>query len=179
MSTDAQPDAWTGRVLSGATRSTMPELYPRSRAELLHAPAPVVALDTPRIGILEDARSDAARTLHLRVMLPAGTEIAGLTVAPDAHVTSATIQGKPFGAEPNDGWLDLAFFGPPATGLDLVLTAAATAQVTLRIVAQTRGLPADLASRLGPRPGDLMPAVVQWNPAAASDMTLVTSSFQL
>ena len=94
-------------------------------------------------------------------------------------MTSASVQGKHFGTERDDGWLDLAFFGPPASGLDFVLSTASGAPVTLRIVAQTRGLPADLAAPLGPRPPARMPLVVQWNPLRASDMTLVASSFQL
>jgi hypothetical protein len=178
ISSDTEPDAWTGRALSGSHRAKASEIFPRATGDLLEAPAPVVKLETPRIGILEDTRAGDSRTLRLRVTVPSGTEIAGLEISPDAHVTSASVEGKSF-SPVEDGWLDLAFFGPPGTGLELDLVSRATAPVDLHIVAQTRGLPAELASPFGPRPVDRMPAVVQWNALRASDMTLVTSTFQL
>jgi len=179
VSFDDAPDAWTGRALSGAKRQAMPALLPRSKNELLQAGAGLVAIDPPRIGVLADTRTALTRSLHLRVMLPAGTEIVELAVPPEAHVTDASVQGKHFAAEADDGWLDLAFFGPPPAGIELVLEAASTGTVPLRIIAQTRGLPATLAAPFGLRPADRMPEVIQWNDLGASDMTLVTTSFDL
>ena len=178
VSADPAPDEWTARALRGAHLAPVTHLFPRSTTEMLEAPAPATKLETPRIGVLEDARSGDTRTLRLRVTLPSGTEIVGLQVAPDAHVKSASVQGRSFGPE-EDAWLDLAFFGPPGDGLELDLEAASRGPVTLHIVAQTRGLPAELAAPLGSRPADRMPSVVQSNPLRASDMTLVASSFQL
>jgi len=179
VSFDAAPDAWTGHALSGAKRLTMPALLPRSKRDLLQAGAALVAIDPPRIGVLADTRTGPTRSLHLRVMLPTGTEIVELEVPPEAHVTDASVQGKRFGAETDDGWLDLAFFGPPAAGLELVLETVSTGPISLRIIAQTRGLPAALAVPFGPRPPDRMPEVSQSNHLGASDMTLVTTSFDL
>jgi hypothetical protein len=102
-----------------------------------------------------------------------------LEVPPDAHVTDASVQGKRFGAETDDGWLDLAFFGPPPSGIELDLETASTGTLALRIIAQTRGLPPALTEPFGPRPLDRMPEVIQWNDLGASDMTLVTTSFEL
>jgi hypothetical protein len=178
VSADQAPDQWTARALGGAQRTTVTHLFPRSTTEMLEAPAPATKLETPRIGILEDTRSGDTRSLRLRVTLPSGTEIVRLQVAPEAHVRSASVQGRSFGPEEN-GWLDLAFFGPPGDGLELDLGAASEGPVTLHIVAQTRGLPTELAAPLGRRPADRMPSVVQRNSLGASDMTLVTSSFQL
>jgi hypothetical protein len=94
-------------------------------------------------------------------------------------VTDASVQGKHFDTEAGDGWLDLAFFGPPATGIELGLDTASAGTVSLRIIAQLRGLPPELVAPLGPRPPDRMPAVIQWNRLGASDMTLVTTAFDL
>jgi hypothetical protein len=179
VSFDETADAWTERALSGAERRAMPALLPRSKGELLQAGAGLVPLDPPRIAVLADTNTGTARSLHLRVMLPPGTEIVELEVPPDAHVTNASVQGKPFAAETDDGWLDLAFFGPPASGLELVLETASAGTIPLHILAQTRGLPPELVAPLGPRPPDRMPEVVQWNRLEASDMTLVTTSFDL
>ncbi|HEY3819412.1 MAG TPA: M28 family peptidase [Polyangiaceae bacterium] len=179
VSFDDAPDSWTARALAGAKMEPMPALMPRSKRAVLQAKAGMVAVDPPRIGVLSDTRTEATRSLRLRVMLPAGTEIVELAVPPDAHVTEASVQGKRFGVEADDGWLDLAFFGPPAAGIELDLETATTGAVPLRIIAQTRGLPPDLAAPLGPRPADRMPEVIQWNDLGASDMTLVTTSFDL
>jgi hypothetical protein len=179
VSFDDAPDAWTGRALAGAERRAMPALLPRSKGVVLQAGAGLVSLDSPRIAVLADSHTETTRSLHVRVMLPAGTETVELEVPPDAHVTHASVQDRPFAAETDDGWLDLAFFGPPASGLELVLETASTGTIPLRIIAQTRGLPPELAAPLGPRPPDRMPEVIQWNRMAASDMTLVTTSFDL
>ena len=179
VSFDDAPDTWTGHALTGATKQAMPALLPRSKALLLQSAAGLVPIDPPRIAVLADTRTDLTRSLRLRVMLPAGTEIVELEVPPEAHVTAASVQGKSFAAEPDDGWLDLAFFGPPAAGIELDLETASTGTIPLRIIAQTRGLPASLVAPFGPRPPDRMPEVIQWNRLGASDMTLVTTSFDL
>ena len=40
LSTDDAPDAWTTRALAGARAGAVPELFSRSKRELLRAPAP-------------------------------------------------------------------------------------------------------------------------------------------
>jgi hypothetical protein len=183
LSFDGKPDDWTGRALSGARRAPLPALFPRSREPAWQAPAPRVALEQPAVELVSDARDGAKRTLHLHVSLPPGTEVATLDLPPEAHVASAAVQGIAFGTVPLDGWLELAFFGPPAEGLDLSLSLANVAEparrVVLTAVAQTRGLPPEVAAPLGPRPPDRMPAVVHMNAMHAGDMTLVASSFDL
>jgi hypothetical protein len=177
LSTDDAPDAWTTKALAGARAATAPELFPRSTRELLRASAPLVAVGRPAVNVVSDARDGGTRTLRLRVRPPAGAEVLSLSVPPDAHVASASVQGRPFSVEPEDGWLDLAYFGPPPEGLDVVLTTPASDPVALRVVAQIRGLPPGLGSLLGPRPADLMPAV-GWSTFRSSDMTLVDASFR-
>jgi hypothetical protein len=178
LSFDDTLDEWTRRVLSGASRSRLATLFPRSGTFAWQAPAPRVALGQPAVSVLSDAREGTKRTLRLHVSLPPGTESAVFNVPPDAHVVFASVQGIPFGAEPGDGWLELAFFGPPAEGLDLVLVAESR-RVLMTALAQARGLPPELAARLGPRPEDRMPAVTQWNTLQASDMTLAVAGFEL
>jgi hypothetical protein len=143
------------------------------------------------VEVLSDVREGDRRALTLHVTLPLGTEAASFEVPPEAHVVSANVQGRPFAPIAADGWLDLAFLGPPEDGLDLTLVTATssgtgrrertentTGGVRLTALAQTRGLPADLVAPLGPRPPDRM-AAVGWNPLHASDMTLAAASFDL
>jgi hypothetical protein len=178
VSFDDAADEWTGRALSEGKRTPARAFFPRTRRELLQAPAPVMSIEQPSIDVVTEARSANARTLRLHVTLPPGTEIAAFDVPAEAHVTSASVQGRPFSVEPGDGWLELVFFGPPAEGLDLVLATAPGTPVRVVALAQTRGLPPEAAAPLGPRPVDRMPAV-SWSPLYASDMTLAISAVDL
>jgi hypothetical protein len=179
LSFDDAPDEWAGRVLPGARLALLPALVPRSDEPAWQSPAPGVAIGQPAVELVSDTRDGAKRSLRLHVSLPPGTEIATFEVPPGARVASATVQGMPFGTVPRDGWIDLAFFGPPAEGLDLAIDADASRPIRLTAIAQTRGLPRELAASLSPRPPDRMPAVVQYNALCASDMTVVASSFDL
>jgi len=178
VSTDAAPDAWTATALATARRVAAPDLFPRSTREVLRAPAPPLVVGRPRVDVLSDARAGDRRTLHLRVRAPAGAEAVEVLAPPDARIASARVQDRAFSVEPQDGWLDLAYFGPPPEGLDLVLATDAAQPLSLRIVAQLRGLPRELQPTPGPRPADRMPAV-GGSSLRASDMTLVSSSVQL
>jgi hypothetical protein len=179
LSFDAAPDSWTDRVLSGATRAQLPALFPRLDMRAWQKPAPQVAIEKPAVQLLSDERDGSRRTLRARVSLPAGTEVALFDVPPEAHVLSASVQGIPFGTVPGDGWLELAFSGPPVEGLDLVIVAESDRPLHLTATAQTRGLPRELVAALAPRPPDRMPTVVQFSALMASDMTLAASSFDL
>jgi hypothetical protein len=179
LSFDETPDEWTARIMSGASRAPLPALFPRSGLSAWQKPAPRLALQRPAVEIVSDTRNGTQRTLRLHLTLPPDSEIAALDVPPEAQVVSASVQGIPFGNEPQDGWLELAFFGPPAEGLDLTIVAEAGRRIALTTVAQTRGLPQELAASLSPRPPDRMPAVVQGDALRASDMTLVAASFDL
>jgi hypothetical protein len=178
VSFDGAADDWTGRALSGAYQASLRSVFPRSSRYVWQTPAPRVALPAPRVEVVSDAREGGQRTLKLHVALPPGTEVAAFDVPPEAHVTSASVQGKPFAPVPQDGWLELAFFGPPEDGLDVTIVAAGAGSVPLTALAQTRGLPAEVAAPLGPRPPDRMPAVGS-NILRASDMTLTAASFAL
>jgi hypothetical protein len=179
FSFDAAPDAWTARALSGGSRASLAALFPRAEGTVLQAPAPRVALNGPKVEVTADTREGDRRTLRLHVTLPPGTEIAAFEAPPAAHIVTSRVQGRPFGVEPADGWLDLAFFGPPAEGLELELVAEAGAHIALSAVAETRGLPPELLAPLGPRPPDRMPEVGRWIRVRASDMTFAAASFDL
>lgn len=175
VSFDEALDEWTSRALSGAYRASLRGVFPRSERDAWQTPAPRAALTAPAVALVSESREGDRRTLRLHVTLPPGTEIAAFDVPPEAHVTAASVQGKPFAAL-TDGWLELAFFGPPEDGLDLTVVAGAAGGVPLTALAQTRGLPPELAAPLGPRPAGVMPAV-GWNALHSSDMTLVAASF--
>jgi hypothetical protein len=178
LSFDESADEWTTRALAGGRRAPSTPFFPRTHRNLLQGPAPATPIEQPTVEMLSDALVGSGRTLRLRLHLPPGTEIAGLQVPPDAHVKSASVQGRSFSAEPSDGWIDLGFFGPPDDGLDVVLVTTAVTPVRVVALAQTRGLPPAAAAPLGPRPADRMPEV-GWNPLYASDMTLAVAAFEL
>ncbi len=174
LSMEASADAWTAQVLGRATLEARPELNPRHpERRMLGAPAPMTAHRGPHISVLSDTTSESARTLRLHVSLAPGTEGVELFVPPVAKVRSARVEEASFGLA-GDGWLDLAYAGPPEDGLDFEVTTA-PGPVSLTVVAQSRGLPVGVG--LQPRPEALMPEVS--SPTRASDMTLTSSSFQL
>jgi hypothetical protein len=174
-STDRAPDAWTSSVLTGASRGPAPDVFPRWKRELLSAPAPLVDVGAPDVDLISDAHDGDTRTLRLHIGVPAGTEALSLSVPPAAHVTAASVEGRRFSTVPEDGWLDLVYFGPPPWGLDVTLTAPGAAPIPVHLLAQIRGLPAKVGPP-SPRPAGVMPAV-SWNELYASDMTLVTMSY--
>jgi hypothetical protein len=174
-STDPAPDAWTSTMLAGAARVTASDVFPRSKRPLLSAPAPYVDVGRPEVAVVSDAREDDTRNLHLHVRTPAGTEALSLSVPPESHVTTASVEGRRFSPEREDGWLDLVYFGPPSGGIDLTLTGSAAAPIPIRLVAQLRGCPATLAPTPR-RPAGFMPAVSR-NALSASDMTLLAASY--
>lgn len=173
-SSDRAADSWTSSVLAGAARTSAVDVFPRSKRQLLTAPAPYVDVGRPSADLISESREGDARRLRVHVQVPAGTEALELSVPPEAHVTSASVEGHAFPQESEDGWLDLVYFGPPSTGLDVTLTESASAPVPIHLVAQLRGFPSHIAPP-SQRPGGFMPAV-SWNALTASDMTLVTAS---
>ncbi|HTQ43492.1 MAG TPA: M28 family peptidase [Polyangiaceae bacterium] len=173
-STDPAPDAWTSSVLSGATWMPVSDVFQRSKRKLLAAPAPFLDVGRADVDVVSDTRDGDTRTLRLHVGVAPGTETLLLTVPPASHVATASVEGRSFSTEHEDGWLDLVYFGPPARGLEVTITAPAAEPIPLRLLAQLRGLPGTMG--LPARPAGVMPAV-GWNPLYASDMTLVTMSY--
>jgi hypothetical protein len=174
-STDPAPDAWTSTVLSRAIRAPASDVFPRSKRQVLSAPAPFVEVGRPEVVVIADTRQGDTRSLHLHIGVPSGTEVLSLSVPPEAHVTTASVEGRRFSTESEDGWLDLVYFGPPPGGLDFTFTGSAAAPIPVHLVAQLRGFPAKVAPS-PPRPAGFMPAV-SWSALTASDMTLVTASY--
>jgi hypothetical protein len=74
--------------------------------------------------------------------------------------------------------LYLAFFGPPPRGLALEVTCGTAAKVDVRVLAELRGLPQELAGGLPRRPPDRMAAVGR-TPLRSSDVTLVGAAAEL
>lgn len=177
LSLDDAPDRWTSRALTGATLAPRPEFFPRTpERRFLQAGAPAIPHRGPQVAILSDESDGASRRLHLHLSPGPGTEMVELLAPPGAHVLAGSIDGRSFGPA-SGGWLDLAYAGPQAEGLDLTLTSRG-GPVALTIVDQSRGLPDAPGVALGPRPAGLMPAVAG-SPLRASDMTLIVGSFQL
>lgn len=175
LSVDDAADAWTGRVLAGARVAPRPELFPRPpQPSLLQAPAPLVPHRGPRVSILSDENEGASRRLQLQVTPTPDAEAVEILVPAASRVTAAKVQGRAFGPG-SDGWIDLAFAGPPEDGLELELTGPG-GPISVTVIAHTRGLPEGAAGPLGPRPAGLMPEVAR-NPLRASDMTLVEGTF--
>ena len=74
VSFDSTPDAWTRGALNGAESAPLSELFSRWKGAGLRATAPVVALDPPLVGVLEDTRAGWTRSLRLRLLFSPSVE---------------------------------------------------------------------------------------------------------
>jgi hypothetical protein len=176
LSVDEHPDRWTGQVLSNDARAALPSIFPRlADRSFLASPAPAPRFRGPEVSITADERSGASRRLRLHLGFAPGTEALEVLVPAAARVSRGLVQGRVFGPV-RDGWMDLAFVGPPPDGIDLEVIAA-DGPIHLTVVAQSRGLPAIPATPITARPADLMPEV--GGALRASDMTLVATSVRL
>jgi hypothetical protein len=178
ISTDESLDPWTSKILQGAESARASEVFGGKRTDtMFRVHAPPVPYEKPRIDVLSSEGSGPGRQLHLRVVLPAGTDMVDLAVPAEAKVTSATVAGFPATPE-TDGSFRLYFYGPPAEGFDVVLVTPVAGPIPIQVLAQSRGFPAPLAADIEARPAGLMPRN-NWDELRASDMTLVSASFHL
>ena len=178
VSMDPAPDDWTRAVLGGAEQTPMPQMFPRKASlDVLHAPAPAVEVDAPRVTPMSEEHWDSGRGLSLRVVPPGNAELLDIHIPTEAHVTTVLIP-RPRRAAPTDGSFELYFFGAPPTGIEMFVTTRSTAPLSMRVVAQSPGFPAKLGASLQPRPADRMPRDMG-DMLLASDMTLVSASFRL
>jgi hypothetical protein len=176
VSPDASLDAWTGKALSGAPRAAFPLDFPlRFEGPYFLREAPPAAEPAPEITWIEDNQSAYRRALRLRLTPPPGAEVIG--IAADG-IASATVQGHPVGTPQNR--LSVLYSAPPKGGFEITLDTASPGPVTIRLIAQHPGFPADAAALVGAHPPAIMTRpgmMAPWDELLQGDMTLVAKSF--
>jgi hypothetical protein len=173
-SLDDRPDEWTSQFLgTSPEQGTLTPFTGARQRRYLLAAAPATPLAPPEAVLLgEEATPEGGRRLRLRVRSgrPAGAVRIDFSRRPD--LATLTVDGQPVkteGGEP--GAVDrLLYFGPPAAGFEVALTAADRNPVELNLVEYSLELP-PLSFR--PRPPSLIPKTAMY-----SDVTLIRRSFK-
>jgi hypothetical protein len=91
-------DDWTRQFFSSEPeRGTVGELFPiakRSRFPIMQGEAPSIALEAPKVEVLDDQTSGSVRTLQLSLSSPRGAPVIMLDVEPYAAVQAIIFDGK-------------------------------------------------------------------------------------
>jgi hypothetical protein len=178
-STSDKADEWTSQFFSTkASIKGMPDFFPGRPWRFLTNEATPVALAAPQIELLADNKSDAGRTLHVRVTSPRQAPVIALYVDADAEVQGTDVNGKPVtqgisgakSSHPNS-W-SLRYYALPAEGIELSLVSKSQQPIKIRAVDQSYELPNIPNTTYRARPDSMIPA-----PLPLSDSTLVSKSF--
>lgn len=172
-----EADAWTASFIVPepvADRPPLTSLQPDAW-ELRHGPAPVLALQAPRLGVVADEVEGDRRTITLRLASARPATRLSLLVHPEAPVDGVTVDGRSVARlqRPN-GWTRLTVFGPMEDGVTVAFTTAADARLELVVTDETHDLLEVPGLAVPPRPADAMPV-----PSRLSDAVLVTSRWLL
>jgi len=176
---DAQPDEWTSQFFSGdVQRGDLNQYLPSRYNGFLKHPAPTIALDAPRIVLLDDNTQGDMRTVHLNIAsqqaaftlfanVDTKAEILGTSVNGQAITNRATLEQMKAGQR----W-SLQYTAPPPEGVDVVFQVRPAQPLRISVVGQSYGLPEIDGVAFRPRPDDTMPT-----PYTNSDSTFVSKVF--
>jgi len=180
-SSDEPVDNWVaGFFTEGMKKGSINDYIPSIYNRFSSGQAPVAPLAAPEIAIVDDNTSNGVRNVHLRLTSRRGAPFIALTLESAIQVLGASVEGKPIKNsqvlkyDSNQPW-QLAFYGPPAEGIDLDLQLPPAQPLKLRVVDQSFELPASLAGSHKPRPDDKMPTAYPFNPYG--DATMVSKTF--
>jgi hypothetical protein len=177
---DFRPDAYTSQFLTGdVKRGVLSEYLPWRKNSFLNSPAPVASLAPPEAILLEDQKTDSARTFKVRVKSARQSQQMNILLDTDAIVSAAAVNGQHVnversspGGEGGQRWR-INYYAPLPEGIELSLTLNTTGPVKFVVVDQSYGLPEIAGNTYKPRPADFMPTAWQ----SFSDQTLVSKTF--
>ncbi len=178
VSPDAAPDAWTAKVLTGATRGALPaHMFAYGTQDLASAEVPFVDLAGAKVEIVRDDRA-TTKTIDLRVVPPSQGELVVVSVS--GGIASVRAHGRALPAK--NGACVFYYSAPPANGFALSLDVESAGKVKVRVTTQRAGFPRAFYDVLGPRPEGLIakPGMLPpWDEMQESDMTVTTRAFEL
>jgi hypothetical protein len=140
-SSDGRPDKYTSQFLTGnVKREPISEYLPWRRDPFLNSPAPLASLAAPDATVLEDSRTDNARTIKLRVKSARQSPQLNVLLDSDAVVSAAAVNGqqvKPSRSAADKQQWRLNYYGVPPEGIELSLTLNTTGPIKLYVVDQS------------------------------------------
>ncbi len=174
LSLDARTDPWTALFFDGPLFGNVGDLLPDA-GDLLHAPAPVVALPPPRLEVLDDVVEGTSRRLTFALAATRDASQLSLLFHPQTPVDGLRLNGRPVERlDRPSGWTRLNVHGRVAAGVTVELRTPATAPVALVLIDRTNDLLDVPGLGLPPRPADAMAA-----PSFTSDAVLVRRALSL
>ncbi|HKE63032.1 MAG TPA: M28 family peptidase [Micromonosporaceae bacterium] len=137
VSTDSSPGSWTRRYVThaGSVSTEFPVIT--DSAEV--GPAQAANLPAPTVTTTSDTTSGGTRTLSLLVT-PQRTVRLVYVAVENARVTAATVDGRRVPASELGDHFSVLFHAPPADGLPVTFTLAATGPVRIRAMDGSDGL---------------------------------------
>ena len=181
-STDEPPDAWTAQFFAeGQKKGPISDYIPSIFNRFSSGQAPLAPLPAPEASLVSDTTNDGVRTVRLHIASRREAPFINLTFESATEVIGASINGKQIENsqvlqyDPNRPW-QLAYYGPPAEGIDLDLQLRPSQPLKIRVMDQSFELPASLTAAFKPRPADKIPTAYPFNPFG--DATMVSKRFE-
>jgi hypothetical protein len=178
ISFDRSPDDWTGQFFPDDATRAGHDRPVYGSATAFSAPAPLVEIARPEVGVLSDTTEGEVRTLEMRLSSPRGTTEMATAIQAAGPILAASVDGRPLDlgdyAPAGDGELDIIYANVPATGWTLTLQVQSPEPVLIEIEEATDGLPELPGMTIAPRPADTMPS-----PLYPADATLVRRTFTI
>jgi hypothetical protein len=180
-STDEPIDNWAADFFTeGVKKGSLNDYIPAIWKGFNSSQAPAATLPAPEIALIDDKTDNGVRNVRLRLTSRRAAPFIALTLESATPVLGASVNGKPIKnskvmqPDPNQPW-QLAYYGPPAEGVELDLQLPPSQPLKLRVVDQSFELPASLTASHKARPTDKIPTAYPFNPYG--DATMVSKTF--
>jgi hypothetical protein len=181
-SSDEPVDQWaaTEFFTEGVKKGSINDYIPSTYNRFSSSQAPVAQLPAPEVALVDDKTNNGVRNVRLHLTSRRQAPYIALTLESAIQMLGASVNGKQIPNskvlqyDQNQPW-QLAFYGPPAEGIDLDLQLPPSQPLKLRVVDQSFELPASLAASHRPRPADKIPTAYPFNPYG--DATMVSKIF--
>jgi hypothetical protein len=180
-STDEPIDNWAADFFTeGVKKGSINDYSPSIWNRFSSSQAPNAQLPAPEIALVDDKTDNGVRNVRLRLTSRRAAPFIALTIESATPVLGASVNGKPIKnskvmqPDPNQPW-QLAFYGPPAEGVELDLQLPPSQPIKMRVVDQSFELPASLTASHKARPADKIPTAYPFNPYG--DATMVSKTF--
>ena len=169
---DQQPDAWTGKFLTGKVeRGSLSEYIPSNYGGFLKSEAPPVQIQGPLITVSADSTDGGLRTMVLRMTSPRRAPVLSVYLESEAEVVKSSVNNKPITVIAGSRW-GLRYFAVPPEGVEVVLQLRSSEPVKLQAMDLSYDLPEVSGGAGAARPDTCMSSVFPY-----SDSTLVARSF--
>ncbi|WP_027345456.1 M20/M25/M40 family metallo-hydrolase [Hamadaea tsunoensis] len=137
VSGDDRPGSWAKQLAGG--RADLKDEFPLLRDDMAAGPAQAANLPAPALTVTSDSTAGGQRTVTLNLKPQRSVRLAYLQVR-DAHVISATVDGRPVPADALAGEFGVLFHNVPTDGLVVSLVLDKPGPTTFKVLDGSDGL---------------------------------------